>query len=79
MAALRTDHYSLCGPPVFAIFLSYRDVEELVTERGLRVDHTTIAVGTTVCSGIQQTVPLGTEAANGSWRVGETYIRVAGT
>ena len=42
MAALQTDHHSLRGPLVLRFSLSYRDVEELVNERGLRVDHTTI-------------------------------------
>jgi transposase-like protein len=44
--------------------LSYRDVEELLTERGLPADHTTIR--------------RDLKPTNGSWRVDETYIPVAG-
>jgi len=64
---------------VLAVFLSYRDVEELVTERGLSVDHTTI------WRWVQRYAPelnrrcrRELKPTNGSWRVDETYIRVAG-
>ena len=57
--------------------LSYRDVQELVTERGLSVDHTTI------WRWVQQYAPelnqkcrRELKPTNGSWRVDETYIRV---
>jgi IS6 family transposase len=59
--------------------LSYRDVEELVTERGLPVDHTTI------WRWVQRYAPelnkrcrRELKPTNGSWRVDETYISVAG-
>jgi transposase-like protein len=59
--------------------LSYRDVEELVTERGLSADHTTI------WRWVQRYGPelhlrcrRELKPTNGSWRVDETYIRVAG-
>ena len=59
--------------------LSYRDVEELVSERGLAVDHTTI------WRWVQRYAPelnrrcrRELKPTNGSWRVDETYIRVAG-
>jgi transposase-like protein len=60
--------------------LSYRDVEELVGERGLAADHTTI------WRWVQPYAPelnkrcrRDLKPTNGSWRVDETYIPVAGT
>ena len=59
--------------------LSYRDVEELLTERGVQVDHVT------VYRWVLRFTPLLAEAARpcrhtvGSrWHVDETYVKVAG-
>jgi transposase-like protein len=59
--------------------LSYRDVEELLTERGVEVDHVTIY------RWVVRFTPLLAEAARprrhaiGSrWQVDETYVKVAG-
>jgi transposase-like protein len=59
--------------------LSYRDVEELLAERGMEVDHTT------VYRWVQRFTPLLTEAARpcrhavgDRWQVDETYVKVAG-
>jgi transposase-like protein len=59
--------------------LSYRDVEELLAERGIQVDHTT------VYRWVQRFTPLLAEAARpcrhavgDRWQVDETYVRVAG-
>ena len=59
--------------------LSYRDVEELLAERGIDVDH-----GTN-CRWVQRFTPLVIEAARpcrhsigDHWFVDETYVRVAG-
>jgi len=59
--------------------LSYRDVEELLTERGLPADHTTI------WRWVQRYAPelekrcrRELKPTRGSWRVDETYIRVNG-
>ena len=59
--------------------LSYRDVEELLTERGVQVDHVT------VYRWVQRFTPLLAEAARpcrhragDRWFVDETYVRVAG-
>ena len=59
--------------------LSYRNVEELLTERGMPADHTTI------WRWVQRYAPelnkrcrRELKPANGSWRVDETYIRVKG-
>jgi len=59
--------------------LSYRDVKELLAERGLAADHTTI------WRWVQRYAPelnrrcrRELKPTNGSWRVDETYMRVAG-
>jgi transposase-like protein len=59
--------------------LSYRDVEELLAERGVQVDHVT------VYRWVQRFAPLLAEAARpcrhgigDRWQVDETYVRVAG-
>jgi len=59
--------------------LSYRDIEELLVERGVEVDHITIY------RWVQRFTPLLADAARpcrhalGSrWWVDETYVRVAG-
>ena len=57
--------------------LSYRDLEEMMRERGLQVDHTTIY------RWVQRYAPElekrsrpHLKATNDSWRVDETYIKV---
>jgi len=59
--------------------LSYRDVEELLTERGIPADHTTI------WRWVQRYAPelnkrcrRQLKPTNGSWRVDETYVRAKG-
>ena len=59
--------------------LSYRDVEELLVERGLSVDHVT------VWRWVQRYAPelerhlrRHLKPTNDSWRVDETYVRVKG-
>jgi IS6 family transposase len=59
--------------------LSYRDVEELMAERGLSVDHTTIF------RWVQEYAPEidrrsrpHLKPTNDSWRVAETYVKVKG-
>ena len=59
--------------------LSYRNVEELLTERGLPADHTTIWRWVQLlCARTEQALSSGNEAHQCSWRVDETYLRVAG-
>ncbi len=60
--------------------LSYRDVEELLAERGIEVDHVTIY------QWVQWFTPLLIDAARpcrhavgNRWFVDETYVKVAGT
>ena len=59
--------------------LSYRDVEELLAERGIEVDHVTIY------RWVQRFTPMLIDAARpcrhavgGRWFVDETYVKVAG-
>jgi transposase-like protein len=59
--------------------LSYRDVEELLTERGVEVDHVT------VYRWVQRFTPLLADAAKpcrhavgDRWQVDETYVKVGG-
>jgi len=59
--------------------LSYRDLEEMMAERGLSVDHTT------VFRWVQRYAPIlekkcraRLKPTNNSWRVDETYVKVRG-
>jgi transposase-like protein len=69
----------LCARWYLRYSLSYRDLEETMAERGLAVDHVTI------WRGVQHYAPLlnrrlrrELRCPNASWRVDETYIKVAG-
>src|SRR4029434_2050592 len=84
----RSAFAGFCFPPEVIVLavrwylrfaLSYRDVEELLAERGMEVDHTT------VYRWVQRFTPLLTEAARpcrhavgDRWQVDETYVKVAG-
>ena len=77
VAALRSRDHSVCRPLVSSILLSYREVEELLVERGLEIDHTT------VWRWVQRYAPELEErarphlkATNKSWRVDETYVSI---
>ncbi len=59
--------------------LSYRDLEEMMAERGLDVDHSTIARWVLYYSPIlNRRIRREMRHPNRSWRVDETYVRVAG-
>jgi IS6 family transposase len=59
--------------------LSYRDLEEIMAERGVNVDHSTIARWVLRYAPIlNERIRREMRAPNRSWRVDETYIRVAG-
>jgi IS6 family transposase len=60
--------------------LSYRDLEELLAERGIEVDHVSLF------RWVQRFTPLLVDAARpcrhsvgGHWFVDETYVKVSGT
>src|SRR5271163_4705276 len=59
--------------------LSLRDVEELLEERGLRVDHTTVWRWVQDYGPeLEQRLRRHLKPTNKSWRVDETYVRVKG-
>jgi IS6 family transposase len=59
--------------------LSYRDVEELLAERGLRADHVTVWRWVQrYASELERRLRSRLNSTNDSWRVDETYIRVKG-
>jgi transposase, IS6 family len=84
----RSAFAGFCFPPEVIVLsvrwylrygLSYRDVEELLAERGIEVDHVTIY------RWVLRFTPLLTEAARpcrhavgDRWQVDETYVKVAG-
>jgi IS6 family transposase len=87
-AVVRAAFAGFCFPPDVIVLavrwylrfaLSYRDVEELLAERGIQVDHVTIY------RWVQRFTPLLAEAARpcrhsvgDRWQVDETYLKVAG-
>lgn len=59
--------------------LTYRDLEEIMVERGLRVDHVTIWRWVQRYAHLlNQRLRREIRRANRSWRVDETYIKIAG-
>jgi len=59
--------------------LSLRDVEELLEERGLNVDHTTVWRWEQYYGPeLEQRLRKHLKPTNKSWRVDETYVRVKG-
>src|ERR1700733_4672210 len=59
--------------------LSYRDLEEIMAERGMEVDHSTIARWVLLYSPIlSRRIRREMRHPNRSWRLDETYVRVAG-
>jgi transposase, IS6 family len=59
--------------------LSYRDLEEMMAERGLKVDHTTIYRWVQkYAPELEKRCKPHLKQTNDSWRVDETYIKVKG-
>src|ERR671933_2768393 len=59
--------------------LSYRQLEEMMAERGLAIDHSTIARWVLRYAPVlNERIRSEMRNPNRSWRVDETYIRVAG-
>ena len=59
--------------------LSFRDVEELLQERGLKTDHTTVWRWVQCYAPeLEQRLRRYLKPTNKSWRVDETYLRVKG-
>lgn len=60
--------------------LSYRDLEEMMLERGVEVDHTTIYRWVQAYAPeLDKRIRSHLSATNDSWKVDETYIKVKGT
>jgi len=59
--------------------LSYRDLEELMAERNLGVDHSTIRWVLRCAPELNKRIRRELRHPNQSWRVDETYVGVAGT
>lgn len=59
--------------------LSYRDLEEMMAERGLSVDHSTIARWMLAyVPALEKRVKAQLKPTSDSWKVDETYIKVKG-
>src|SRR5881275_2835794 len=59
--------------------LSYRDLEEMMAERGLHVDHTTIYRWVQrYAPEVERRVRAQLQPTNDSWRVDATYVKVRG-
>ncbi|GHO71359.1 IS6 family transposase [Ktedonobacter sp. SOSP1-52] len=59
--------------------LSYRDLEEMMRERGLQVDHTTIYRWVQrYAPELEKRCRPHLKSSNDSWRVDETYVKVKG-
>ena len=59
--------------------LSYRDLEEMMIERGLTVDHSIIGRWVLrYAPDLNERIRSEMRRPNGSWRCDETYVRVAG-
>ncbi len=59
--------------------LSYRDLEEMMAERGLKVDHSTIVRWVLVYAPeLEKRVKPQLKPTNDSWKVDETYLKVKG-
>ncbi len=73
-------HIILCAVRWYLRFsLSYRDVQELLTERGVEVDHSTIWRWVQrFAPELNQRLRPHLKPTNRSWRVDETYVRVKG-
>ena len=59
--------------------ISYRDLERMLSDRGVQVDHTTLFRWIQAYAPeIDRRIRPHLRMTNGSWRVDETYIRVKG-
>jgi len=73
----QADIILLCVRWYLKYSLSYRDLEEMMRERGLHVDHTTIYRWVQrYAPQLEQRCKPHLKATNDSWRVDETYVKV---
>jgi hypothetical protein len=79
MAPVWTGSDAACGRLDLRFSLSYRDVEELLAERGLHADHVTVWRWVQrYAPELERRLRRHLKPTNDSWRVDETYIRVKG-
>jgi transposase, IS6 family len=75
----RAEIILLCVRGYLRYSLSYRDLEEMLTERGLTVDHSTLARWVLAYAPeLEKRVKPQLKPTTDSWRVDETYIKVKG-
>ena len=73
----QADIILLCVRWYLRYALSYRDLEEMMRERGLHVDHTTIFRWVQrYAPELEKRCRPHLKACNDSWRVDETYIKI---
>ncbi|GHO81992.1 hypothetical protein KSD_97630 [Ktedonobacter sp. SOSP1-85] len=71
------DMILLCVRWYLRYALSYRDLEEIMLERGLRIDHTTIYRWVQrYAPELEKRCRPYLKACNDSWRVDETYLKI---
>ena len=58
--------------------LNYRDIEELMKERGVEIDHATVNDGSSMTQILEVEFRKRKKAVGTSWRMDETYIKVKG-
>src|SRR6266571_7761191 len=70
------DYFALC--PLYLRYpLSYRDLEEMMRERGLHIDHTTIYHRVQhYAPELEKRCHPHLKVTTDSWRVNETYVKV---
>src|SRR6266700_285991 len=74
---LQSDIILLCVRCYLRYSLSYRDLEEMMLERGLHVDHTTIYRWVQCYApSLERRCRPHVKPTTDSWRVDETYIKV---
>src|SRR5262245_16857644 len=80
MASLPSrDHPARVCAGTCACRLSYRDLEEMMAERGLKLDHSTIARWVLAYAPeLEKRVKPQLKPTTDSWRVDETYLKVKG-
>ncbi len=77
MAPFRAHNHSPVRPLVLPLQLSYRDLEEMMRERGLFVDHTTVFRWVQrYAPEINKRIRPHLKLAGTSHRIDETYVKV---
>ncbi len=60
--------------------ISYRDLELMLQDRDVSVDHTTIFLRIQTCAAeLDERIWLHLQMSNGPWRVDDTYVKVKGS